>query len=222
MSLAVEKAKERIARMGQKIIAAGLVFGTWGNISVRVARENLVVITPSGMDYGAIYAKDMVVLDYSGLVVEGERRPSNETQMHLAIYRTRSDVGAVMHTHSIFASAMAVARVAIPPIMEDMAQLIGGGVPVARYARAATAELAANAVEALGELNAVLLANHGVVGVGRDLNEAFEVCQVVERSAQIYAWAGLNGRPAELPARDIEALRSAYLNTYSQFKKSSC
>jgi L-fuculose-phosphate aldolase len=222
LSLAAEKAKEQIAKMGQKIIAAGLVFGTWGNISVRVAKEELVVITPSGIDYGNIQARDMVVVDYAGQVVEGERRPSNETQMHLAIYRARNDVGAVMHTHSVFASAMAVAQTAIPPIMEDMAQLIGGGVPVARYARAATAELAANAVEALGELNAVLLANHGVVGVGRDLNEAFDVCQVVERSAQVYAWAGLNGRPAELPARDIEALRSAYLTTYSKLRKTSC
>lgn len=222
MTLAVEKAKEQIAKMGQRMLEAGLVFSTWGNISVRVARESLVVITPSGVDYSTFYAKDMVVVDYSGQVVEGERWPSNETRLHLAVYRARSDVGAVMHTHSIYASAMAVARAAIPPILEDMAQLVGGGVPVARYARAASAELAANAVEALGKLNAVLLANHGVVGVGRDLIEAFDVCQVVERSAQVYAWAGLNGRPVELPGRDIDELRSAYLTTYSKLRKSFC
>ncbi|MDK2888927.1 MAG: L-fuculose-phosphate aldolase [Thermoanaerobacter sp.] len=216
MTVAAEKYKEQVYKMGLRMATSGLVTGTWGNLSARVPRENLVVITPSGLPYATLQVRDMVVLDMNGQVVEGERRPSTEFQLHLAIYRARPDVYAVMHTHSVFASALAVARKPIPPILEDLAQTVGDGVPVASYARAGTEELARAAVEALGNRGAVLLANHGVVGVGRNLEEAFMVCQIVEKSAKVYVWADLVGKPAILPPDEVQALRDSYLNSYSQ------
>lgn len=216
MTVATEKYKEKVYKTGLRMAASGLVTGTWGNLSARVPRENLVVITPSGLPYAGLQAADMVVMDLDGRVVEGERRPSTEYRLHLAVYRARGDVHAVMHTHSVFASALAVARRPIPPILEDLAQVVGGEVAVARYARAGTDELAAAAVEALGRRGAVLLANHGVVGVGRDLEEALMVCQIVEKSAKVFVWADMVGQPAVLSAEEVTALRDCYLNDYGQ------
>lgn len=221
MSVAVEKTKEQVLKMGSKMACAGLVTGTWGNISARVPGENLYVITPSGIPYDVCRMMDMVVVDDGGRVVDGERRPSTELQMHLAIYNARADVGAIMHTHSEYASALAVAGKPLPPILEDLVQLVGGEVPVARYARAGTAGLAGAVVEALGSSNAVLLANHGLVGLGRTVDEAFGVCMVVEKSARVYTWATLLGRVNIIPPDEVAALREAFLTSYGQPKKNA-
>jgi L-fuculose-phosphate aldolase len=216
MILRAEKAREKVARAGARMARAGLVVGTWGNVSYRVSHEDLAAITPSGMPYDALMPRDIVVVDLKGNVVEGERKPSTELELHLAIYRARPEVCAVMHTHSVFASAMAAARMPIPPMVEDLAQIIGGEVPVAEYGPAGSRELAGKVVEALGESNAVLLANHGMVGVGVDLEEAFNVCQIVEKAAQIYLWASLAGTPVALSRSEVVKLRKDYLTVYGQ------
>lgn len=218
MNLLAEKARERVARSGVKMAQAGLVVGTWGNISCRVSRENLVIITPSGMAYDSLQPRDIVVVNLDGEIVEGERKPSTELELHLAIYRVRTDVHAVMHTHSTFASAMAVVRQPIPPLVEDVAQIVGGQVPVAEYAPAGSRQLARNVVAALGRRNAVLLSNHGMVGVGGSLDEAFSVCQIVEKAAQIYLWASLVGKPAILSEKEVADLHHDYLTFYGQNK----
>lgn len=217
MSIAAEKIREQVARYGLRMASCGLVAGTWGNLSARVPKEELFVITPSGLPYSELAGKDMVVLNLQGEVVEGEHRPSTEYLLHQAIYQARPDVNAIVHTHSIYASALAVARQPIPPILEDLVQMVGGGVPVAPYARAGTPELAKVAAETLGSLGAVLLANHGVVGVGRTLEEALVVCQIVEKSANVYIWASLAGEPVSLAAEEIKALRENYLQSYGQY-----
>lgn len=219
MSIAEEKAKEQVVKMGRSMSVAGLVTGTWGNLSMRVPKNNHIVITPSGMPYGTLQVRDMVVLDMTGRVIDGERKPSTEYLMHVAIYRERPDVHAIMHTHSVYASAMAVARKPIPPILEDMAQLVGGAVSVAEYGRAGTQALANLTVRALGQCNAVLLANHGLVGVGRTLEEVMQVCQIVEKSAQVYIWAELIGTPMILPAMEVKFLRENFLAHYGQSEK---
>lgn len=217
MKEVVERAREQVAKVAALMASSGLVTGTWGNLSLRLpAEEDLVVITPSGVPYDTIRERDMVVLNLAGELIEGVRRPSTEYRLHLGIYRFRDDIGAVMHTHSVYATALAVAGVPLPPILEDLVQVVGGGVPVARYARAGTEELARAAIDSLGRGNAVLLANHGVVGVGRDLEECFRVCQVVERAAQIFIMAQTIGRPAVLPPGEIAELRRFYIEEYGQ------
>lgn len=215
MSIATEKVREQVARYGLRMGACGLVTGVWGNVSARVPKEELFVLTPSGMPYKELIGKDMVVLNMRGEVVDGEHRPSTEYILHLAIYQARPDVNAIMHTHSIYASAMAVARKPIPPILEDLVQMVGGGVPVAPYARAGSPELAKSVARAIDSRGAVLLANHGVVGVGRTLEEAFIVCQIVEKSACVYAWANLVGDAVTLEPEEVKELRDNYLFSYS-------
>ncbi len=217
--LSVEKARRLVAAYGKKMAAAQLVPGTWGNLSCLVPKEKLLVITPSGVDYAHIRPDMTVVVDMQGEVVQGDLKPSSELKVHLAIYRGRADVQAVVHTHSIYACALAVARSALPPILEDMAALVGGGVPVAEYALAGTEQLAINTLKALGTGNAVLMANHGLVGVGRTLEEALAVCEMVERCAQIYLLAKQAGSPAALSEQDVNSLRDFYVHKYGQKKE---
>ncbi|RYD02767.1 hypothetical protein N752_23590 [Desulforamulus aquiferis] len=134
MEALVVSAKQRIADLGRKMVSSGLVAGTWGNISVFIRQEGLVVVTPSGMDYDKIQAEDMVVVDLDGKLIEGSRKASSETPLHLAIYRARPDVTGVVHTHSEVASSFAVVRQRIEPVVEDAAMLVGGAVEVAEYA----------------------------------------------------------------------------------------
>lgn len=198
------------------LLSMGLNLGTWGNVSVINRKNGLVVITPSGVDYKSLKPEDLVIVNLNGDLVEGKLKPSIETGLHLEVYKTRDDVGAVAHTHSIFATAAAAARVPIPAVVEDMAQIIGGDVQVANYALPGTPELAVNAVKALESRNAVLLANHGAVGVGKNLKEAILACQVVEKTAQVYAYAKLFGNPVMLSQQDIEEMHSFYVNKYKQ------
>ncbi len=216
MSLAADKAKEQLVRLGLKVAEAGLVIGTWGNFSYRVIKDNTVVITPSGLDYRRISTRDMVIVGMDGRVIDGERKPSTELALHLAVYRTRPDVQCVIHTHSPCAGAMAVNRMPIPPILEDAVAMIGGAVPVTEYAVSGSRRLAELAARALGQVNAVLLANHGVVGVGRTPEEAFQVCQQVERAAQVYILARAIGTPVALADEDIARLLEHYANDYGQ------
>ncbi|MDA8233223.1 MAG: class II aldolase/adducin family protein [Clostridia bacterium] len=210
------KLKSQLIEAGCRIVKSDLVTGTWGNISLRVSGQNRVVITPSGMDYLSLQIEDLVVVNLDGQVLEGHRKPSSELPLHLAIYRARADVGAVVHTHSIYATACAVARIPVPAIVEDMVQLIGGSIDVAPYALPGTPQLAQGAVQALGGKNAVLLANHGGVAVGKDLAEALNVAFMLEKSARIFVHARSLGHPVVLEERDVEIMREGYRNSYGQ------
>lgn len=199
-----------LAARGRRLAAEGLFFECWGNLSVRVPPGDSCIITPSGMDYAGLLPADMVRLDQDGRVVAGRRRPSTEVGLHLAVYRARPAVGAVIHTHSPAATACAAARVPVPPLSEEMAQVLGGGVPVALYAPPGSAELGENAVAALGPGQAVLLANHGVLGTGADLAEACLVVRLVERAARMYLLALRAGGPYELAPDEVADLRARY------------
>ncbi|MCF8010682.1 MAG: class II aldolase/adducin family protein [Clostridiales bacterium] len=200
----------------QQMASAGLVSGTWGNASSRL-KDDKIIITPSGIPYNLLTPVDMTVLDISsGQVIEGKRRPSTEYTMHMEIYRQRQDVHAIMHTHSIYASTLAAARREIPPLLEEQAQLVGGKILTAEYAPAGTEDLAWNAVKALGNRNAVLLANHGLVGVGRDIKEAFLVCQVAEKACMVYLASKCLGDAVALSEEEVQALRNTFLTEYGQ------
>ena len=201
------------------MLATNLSVGTWGNISCRVPGKDFIAITPSGMSYGTLVPEDIVILDLKGNTISGIRKPSIEVPLHLAIYNARQDVQAIVHTHSPYATAMAVARKEIPGAVEDMVQIVGGNVRVNEYALPGTEQLGINTVKAMEGRTAVLLANHGMLGAGRDLEEAFRVCQVVEKSAQVTLLAQLMGGIVELSQDDIQGMRNFYLQGYGQDKE---
>lgn len=213
----ITKTRKSIIEFGCMLLDSGLIVGTWGNLSSRVEGTDYVAITPSGRNYRTLDTEDIVIVDLDGNVVNGELKPSSEMALHLAIYKERNDINSIIHTHSVFASACAVARHDIPPIVEDVVQLVGGTVKVAEYALNGSVKLAQNAVEALGENNAVLLANHGVVGCGTNLNEAKVACELVEKAAQIFIYANqLPGGAKVLADDDVDVMHDYYLKYYRQ------
>ncbi|MCO1602872.1 class II aldolase/adducin family protein [Desulfosporosinus nitroreducens] len=209
-------ARKKVIEKGIEILATNLTVGTWGNISCRISGENYIAITPTGMNYDDLVPEDIVVMDLEGNIVNGIRKPSIEVPLHISIYKAREDVKAIVHTHSAYATAMAVARKEIPGAIEDLVQIAGGNVRVNEYALPGTEQLGINTVKALEGRNAVLLANHGMLGVGRDLDEAFKICQVVEKSAQIVLLAQMMGGAIELSQGDIDGMRNFYLQGYGQ------
>ena len=190
-----------------RLEAGGLVAGSSGNVSVRLPAEGdraLFAITPSGVPYRVLRSEQIVIIDAKGEAVEGEGKPSTEKLAHLTAYRTRADVNACIHTHSIYAGALALANVELPPVIDEMVVALGGAVKVADYHIPATQDLADKAIEALGLRQAVLLRNHGALGVGRDLDEALAVVEMLERSSRIYYLARLIGEVQPLPANVSE------------------
>jgi len=205
--------RQQIIRTGKEIYRQRLVAGTWGNVSCRLQPDHHILITPSGMPYETLQDQDLVVMDLEGTILAGERKPSSESPLHLQVYRERPDVGAIVHVHSPWASAYAVAHQPIPVLLEESAQVLGGAVPVARYAHAGTQELAEAACEALGrESKAVLLANHGLVGLGKDLDEALLVCVIAEKTARIGLTARLLGNVNSLSPEDVQYLHQSFSN----------
>jgi len=212
-----EEKVQAILDTGREMVSSGLVAGTWGNISVRLS-DDALLITPSGLPYTELEADDLVVVNLGGEVVKGRLKPSSETKMHTAIYKQRQDVMGIVHTHSPYASVFAVTRKGLPPVMEEMAMLLGGTVQVAPYQPAGSAELAAAAVEALADRSAVFLANHGVVGVGRSLEEALLVCRIVEKGALVYLLSQMTGTPHLIEDHQVQELRRNFLEYYGQRK----
>ena len=196
------KEKEEVLAAARKMLAQGLVTGTAGNVSRRLGPQGgrpLLAITPSSRDYTTLTPDDIQILDFTSRKIEGELTPSVETPLHIGIYKARKDVNAIIHTHSVFASAMAVAGISIPPIIDEQAAFLGGEIKLAKYAPSGTPELVKNAVAALGDRNAVLLANHGAVGVGANLPAALHACEVMENTALIYLLALSTGSVNEIP-----------------------
>lgn len=211
--------RKKILEVGLKLAQSGMVAGTWGNISAWDSSRSGYWITPSGMDYYTLQEEDLVLLSLNNAVLEGKRKPSSELLLHTEIYKQRPDVKGIVHTHSTFATAHAVAQVPLPGMVEDLVMIVGGQVEVAEYCLPGTLELAISAVNALQDKSAVLLANHGLVGVGNALEEAFKVCQVVEKSAHIHIMSRLIGEPVMLSQEDIGLMRRTYQESYGQRTK---
>ncbi len=192
--------RQEVLAISQEMARKGLVVGSSGNVSLRInGPEELLAITPSGRHYHDLTNADIQVIDFEAEPVQGDLIPSVETMMHVAAYRARPDIRAFVHTHSVYASALAVAHEPLPPVLDEMVTSIGGEIPVTEYAFASSEELADRVGVALAERNAALMANHGVVGVGKDLRAALTVCELVERAANIYAVARALGRANPLP-----------------------
>lgn len=208
-----EAQRTEVAETARHIHRAGFVAGTAGNVSQRIREpggRELLIITPSGRHYDTMAADDIVVLDMQGRPVSGDLAPSIETMMHLAIYHARRSICAVIHTHAVHASIVAVTAREIPPLLDDQVTFLGGEIVVAEYALPGSPELAANAVAALGPRNAAILASHGAVALGRDLREAFDNCELLEKTARVYALARVMGDVRALPPHAVEAGKAAF------------
>ncbi len=204
--------RQQVLDAVQRIVAAGLVAGASGNVSRRISTQNgdLFAVTASRVPYHRFGIADVLVVDAEIDPVVGDGIPSSESLAHIAVYGARPDVGAVIHTHSVYASAFAVAAQPIPCVLDEQVVILGGAVAVAEYGASASQRLADNAVAALGDRAAVLLRHHGVLGVGSDLEEAVAVVDLVERVAKIRLLSMQLGAAHELPAAVVGAEQQVY------------
>lgn len=209
---AIKRAIILKCRLLEKI---GYFIGTWGNVSVRVKQG--FIITPSRIPYNVITVADFVTLNLEGKILNGHQLPSSETEVHRSIYRKRTDVGAVIHSHSPYATAVSCLRRPIPPLVEDLAQVAGGKINCARYVPGGQhANLGRAVAASIGDVNAVLLANHGVITCGRDLDEAFVTSQIVEKGAQLLLLSSPLKKPHSIPDKFVRAERYRYLYKYGK------
>ncbi len=212
----IEKARAEVLEAGRGMLEKGLVTATWGNISCRVEGEEKIAITPSGMEYDKLTEDDIVVLDMQGDVILGDRRPSIELPFHLHLYKNREDISAIVHTHSVYATSIACAHKHISPIVEELVQMVGGDVRVAKYALPGSQQLAENVLAALRDRYAVLLANHGMVGTADNLREALKICEIVEKAAKITVLCSMVGQPVPISFENVQIMRESYTNDYGQ------
>ncbi len=211
----IDAARQQIVAAGLKMIEQKMIAGSWGNLSIKI-NTSCCAITPSGRSYDSLNTEDIVVVDMQGNKIEGALIPSSETPLHLAVYKAIPEAQAIVHTHSIYASACAAMHKPIPALIEDLVQIIGGSVDVAEYALPGTEALAANAVKALQNKKAALLANHGVVCWGSSLNSALMTAEIVEKAAQIYCICETMGGAKLLPEADIAVMHDFYKQHYSK------
>ena len=214
----ISEIKNQIIKGGIRLLKEGLVARTWGNVSIRVD-ENLMLITPSGIPYEDLTLDNIVLVNYRTSKYEGKIKPSSEYGLHCEIYKTRKEINAVIHTHQMNASTVAVAQREVPPILDDMAQIIGPSVRVADYALPSTKKITKKTVKALKGRNAALMANHGAVCVGRDLDEAFVVSQVLEKSCKAFIEAEFLGGAKSINKFEAHLMHQFYLKKYSKKAK---
>lgn len=171
---------------GVKLLENNLVQGTWGNSSIRID-DKYMFCTPSGLDYTSLTDEDMAKVDIETLEWTGKLKPTSERGIHAAIYRSRPDVGAVIHTHPTYAGVFASARVNLPVDNDELKEIFGGeDVKVASYGLPGTKMLREGTVKAMVGRNACFMANHGVLCCGKDMDEAFKVIHSLENACREY------------------------------------
>jgi L-fuculose-phosphate aldolase len=174
-----------------------------------------LIITPSKIAYDAMVPSDLVTVSKEGTILAGHRVPSSETELHRALLNERDDIEAIIHAHSPYASALSCLRRPIPPFVEDLVQIAGGQVNCTHYVHGGDHRgVAQEVVKAIGDGNAVLLANHGVVCCGRDLDEVFVTCQVVEKAALMMLAAASVGPMVPIPDEYVRSERYRFLHLY--------
>lgn len=207
----LKEERELIVEYGKKLITSGLTKGTGGNISIYNRQQNLMAISPSGLDYFETEPGDIVVLNLKGEIVDGRCKPSSELEMHSIFYQKREDINAIVHTHSPFCTTIAALNWDLPAVSYLVAYA-GPDVRCAKYATFGTPELANNAFEAMKDRRAVLLANHGLLAGAKDIANAFNIAEEIEFSAEIYYRAKSIGNPVILSDEEMKLMAEKFKN----------
>jgi ribulose-5-phosphate 4-epimerase/fuculose-1-phosphate aldolase len=187
----------------------GALTGTGGNISVRLPGEDRIVITPSTAAYKGLTPADMCVVDFDLKVMEGALKPSVESAMHIAVYKNRPSVNAVVHTHQIFASVFAVLHEPVPALFDEVGFAIGDVIDVVPYGLSGSPDLVANVTGKLSNnCNCYILKNHGALSLGASLEQALLHAELMEKVCRIYCYALSTGKPVNpLPEPIIDVIR---------------
>jgi L-ribulose-5-phosphate 4-epimerase len=204
MSRASHAIREEILYWCRESVRTGLNFNTQGNISIRLPEHNAIVITPSGVRYDVLRPDQMVVIGYDGVVLEGDLFPSTETDVHLAHYRRRPDVNAIVHTEPPYANMFGAVGKTIDPVLLNMVLYAKGAVRVMPFEFSTNTDFGELSAALMGDdVNALVWGNHGMIAVGNDVAGAFKVAVAVEANAQVLFGALQLGAPKLLVLEDI-------------------
>ena len=182
----LQELKTKVCDAGKMLLKEGLVARTWGNVSIKV-NDTQMVITPSGRKYDELTPNEMVLVDIYTLKYEGNLKPSSELKLHCQIYKTKPEIGAVIHTHQMFGSIVAAAQVDVQVLDENHQNILGGRViKAAPYALPNTKKITMATAKAIENSNAALMSNHGVVCIGKDLEHVFDVARTLEKACELF------------------------------------
>ena len=209
--MALEAERRDIVRTALAMNAGGLNQGRSGNLSLRT--DSGVLVTPSGVDYQRMRPRDLVLLSATGAVIDGTLKPTSEWRFHIDILAARPDIGAVLHAHAPFATTISCLPIErVPPFHYMIAMAGGEDLRIAPYATFGTAALSANAVAALADRRACLLANHGLITTGADLDAAFALAAEVESLCAMYWRTLAAGGPTILSSDEMKTVLDKFVN----------
>lgn len=214
----MEKERNLVVEYGKKLVTENLTDGTGGNISIYDPEQGLMCISPSGMDYFSIKPEDVVVMNLDGEIVDGDKKPSSEKDLHIQMYKHKPGMTAAVHTHSMFCTVLACLGEPICSVHYVLADAATDVVPVTPYLTYGSKELAVAAAETIGDAKATLLANHGFISVGKDINDAFGIARECEWVAQIQWRCKSVGTPNILSREEMEKVMIKF-QSHGQVKK---
>jgi L-fuculose-phosphate aldolase len=209
MATSIPNAPEQIVAAAQELLAKGLVEGTSGNISARMEDGN-IACTPSSLDYRIMTVDDICIVNPAGDQVAGERSPTSEKYLHLAVMNAYEDIAVCIHSHAVHATMFAVAHQDIPSCIDEFTVYLGGDIRCSEYAPSGSPDLAEQVVKALENRGAALIANHGMVAIGTTMEKTMHNTALVERSAKIIWGAKQLGGIFPLP----EKVNANFANVY--------
>lgn len=204
-----DEIKQATLDVSKSMITSGLVEGTAGNVSARLPNGN-IVMTPSSVAYETMTLDDLVVCNEAGEVLEGARPPTTEKALHLACLRQHRDIGAVMHSHAMYCTMFAITHQTIPCVIEEIDIYLGGEIGVTDYKLTGSDMLGDEVARHVGDRGAVLIANHGLLAVGKNPQDVLKVSLLVERTAQIIWGARQLGDIVPLPDETREKFAPLY------------
>ena len=212
----LDKLKEELVQLHLELPKNNLVVWTGGNVSARDPESGLVVIKASGIRYEDMRPQHMVVVDLDGKLVEGDYKPSSDVYSHLYIYKHRPDVGGVVHTHSVYATAFAAVNKPIPVVLTAIADEFGDEVPCTPYVDNEGDTIGRTILAHRGKAPAILLGNHGVFAWGPSAEAALKAAVMVEDTARTVLLAMQLGKPVMIPAAEAAKWHDRYWNRYGQ------
>ena len=219
----LKELREQVVQVGLDALAAGIVHGTAGNMSIRDPETGLIAISPSGIPYPQVTPEDVVIVTEDAEIVDGRRRPSSETPLHTMVMKARPDVTAIVHTHSHYSTVVACIRDYLPPILTEVAVVVGARVPVTRYGLTGTPDFGHSVIEIMTpDLKAVLLKNHGLITFGDSFAQTLSISEIVEEAAEVYIHAlAANGgkEPFLVPGDLIAGMQQHARANYGQPKE---
>ena len=193
--------KQELVDGAAQVASIGLVPLTQGNLSLRDPQSGHILMTPHDYPYDQLTTDDVLVLDLAGEVIDGDREPSHEAQVHLAVYERRADAAAIVHAEPIYTNLFGVLHKSIAPLHVGTLIDVRGEVPVMPFAPSGSRQFGYDMLEVMGDRNAVVWANHGMLAIGSSLAKAIHCTVMVEISAQLYHMALQHGEPHQIPER---------------------